>query len=295
MGRDFNESSPAAAAVYAQAAEVLGWDVAKLCFEGPQSKLDRTSISQPAILTTSWAIVAAIREAGLTIADDCPLAAGLSLGEYTALLMAGALEFSDALKLVQRRGQFMEEACEKHPGAMLSVLGLDDEIIEALCAEAREVGIVVAANYNSPGQVVISGERHAVEKAAELAKQHGAKRAIPLAVSGAFHSPLMASAADNLSIELMNTTFRKCRFPVVANVSAEPVTEPEDIRNLLARQVKSSVRWSQSVQRIVADGHKQFVEVGPGKVLSGLMRRIAPEAEIINVSTYDSLRTMINS
>jgi [acyl-carrier-protein] S-malonyltransferase len=295
MGRDFCESSPAAAAVFEEAKRVLQWDVAEVCFNGPQADLDQTAVSQPAILTTSWAIVAAIREAGLRLADECPVAAGLSLGEYTALVMADALDFPDALRLVQRRGRFMEEACEKNPGTMMSVIGLEDAIVEALCAEAREVGIVVAANYNSPGQVVISGERHAVEKAAELARLHGAKRVIQLAVSGAFHSPLMEPAADNLTAELLNTTFRESRFPVVANVTAGSVTKPDEIRTLLARQVKSPVRWSQSIRKMVDDGHKRFVEVGPGKVLSGLMKRIAPESEVINISTMDALRALAGS
>jgi [acyl-carrier-protein] S-malonyltransferase len=295
MGQDFFGSSPAAAAVYEEAARVLGWDVAQTCFDGSQSELDRTSISQPAILATSWAVLAAIREAGAPLADDGAAAAGLSLGEYTALMFAGALEFADALKLVQRRGQFMEEACIENPGTMMSVIGLEDEIVEALCAQAREVGIVIAANYNSPGQVVISGERNAVDRVAETARQHGAKRVIPLAVGGAFHSPLMAPAAEKLEGELRDTPFRECRFPVVANVTAAPVTAPDEIRGLLARQVKSPVRWSQSIRRLVDDGFTRFVEVGPGKVLTGLMKRIAPECEAINLSTVESLRGLARS
>lgn len=289
MGRDFVEASPAAAAVFEEANGILGWDVRQACFDGPQQEIDRTAVSQPAILTTSWAIVAAMREAGMPILNECKGAAGLSLGEYTALLMAGALKFPDALRLVQRRGQFMEEACEINPGTMMSVLGLEDEIVEALCAEARAVGMVVAANFNSPGQVVISGKREAVLHAGELAKQHGAKRVIQLAVSGAFHSPLMEPAAEKLEAELAQTDFSPCAFPVFANVSAEPVAAPEDIRILLARQVRSPVRWSQSVRRMVDDGYTRFVEVGPGKVLTGLMRRIAPEVEIINISSADAL------
>ena len=199
MGRDFAEAFPSAARVFDEAGQVLGWDVAAACFNGPQAELDRTSISQPAILTVSTAIVAALREAGAEQVKECSEAAGLSLGEYSALVMAGALEFADALRLVQQRGRFMEEACAQNPGAMASVLGLDDEIVEALCAQAREVGMVVAANFNSPGQVVVSGTREAVARVAELARERKAKRVLPLAVSGAFHSPLMEPAAERLA------------------------------------------------------------------------------------------------
>ena len=291
MGKDFAEASPAAARVYEEAGEILGWDVAAICFDGPQEELNRTSISQPAILTTSAAILAAMRDAGRNEVEKCTAAAGLSLGEYSALVMSGALEFPNALRLVQQRGQFMEEACERNPGTMMSVIGLEDGIVEALCAQAREDGMVVAANYNSPGQVVISGAQEGVDRAAELARQKGAKRVLPLAVSGAFHSPLMGSAAEKLEEVLAATSIVPCNMAVISNVTAGPVSDPRDIRRVLASQVRSAVRWRQSMQRLVEDGYVNFVELGPGKLLTSLMRRIAPECKVQNISTEEALRT----
>ncbi len=293
MGRDFAEAFPSAARVFAEAGRILGWDVAAVCFRGPQAELDRTSISQPAILTVSAAIVAALRQARPKLIEECSEAAGLSLGEYSALVMAGALDFPDALRLVQQRGRFMEEACAQNPGAMASVLGLDDEIVEALCAQAREVGMVVAANFNSPGHVVVSGTREAVARVAELARESHAKRVLPLAVSGAFHSPLMEPAAERLQVELNGAPIKPCAIPVIANFTAAPVIEPGEIRIALARQVKSPVLWSQSMRRLVEDGCTRFVEVGPGKVLAGLMKRIAPDCKIANVSTVEALKAGI--
>jgi len=290
MGKDFAEASPAAARVFAQASEALGWDVARVCFEGPQAELNRTAVSQPAILTTSIAILAAMTEAGMPQVRACTAAAGLSLGEYSALVMAKTLEFADAVRLVHRRGRFMETACEENPGTMASVLGLDDGIVEAICAQAREDGMVVAANYNSPGQVVISGTHEGIERASELARERGAKRVIPLAVSGAFHSPLMASAAERLEEELQASGIAPCNMTVIANVTAEPVGEPDEIRRALANQVKSPVRWTQSIRRLIAAGYVRFVEVGPGKVLTGLMRRIAPDRAVQNIATVAALR-----
>jgi len=290
MGKDFADASPAAAAVYEKASAVLGWDVADICFNGPQDELDNTSVCQPAILTTSIAILEAMREAGRKEPDACSAAAGLSLGEYTALVMAGALEFADALKLVQHRGMFMEDACRENPGAMAGVIGLDDDIVEALCAEARETGMVVAANFNCPGQVVISGSVAGVARASELAKERGAKRVRPLAVSGAFHSPLMAPAAERLEADLSATPFVPCKFDVIANVTAGPVRSPENVRVCLAKQLRSPVRWTQSVLYLADNGYNRLVEVGPGKVIAGLVRRIAPKAAMENVSTVDALR-----
>jgi [acyl-carrier-protein] S-malonyltransferase len=290
MGGDFAEAFPSAARLFEQAAQVLGWDVAAVCFRGPQAELDRTAISQPAILTVSAAILAALREACPEPVRECSAAAGLSLGEYSALVMAGALDFPEALRLVQQRGRFMEEACAQNPGAMAGVLGLDDEIVEALCAQAREVGMVVAANFNGPGQVVVSGTREAVARVAELARESHAKRVLPLAVSGAFHSPLMEPAAERLEVELNGAPMKPCAIPVIANATAAPVRQPDEIRLALARQVKSPVLWSQSMRRLIQGGCTRFVEVGPGKVLTGLMKRIAPDCRAVNVSTVEALR-----
>lgn len=291
MGKDFHDACPAAARIYREAADVLGWDVAAVCFNGPQAELDRTAICQPAILTTSVAIMEAMREAGFPGLQDISAAAGLSLGEYTALVAAGSLRFADAVKLVQKRGQYMEEACKQNPGAMMSVIGMEDEIVEAACAEAGAAGVVVPANYNSPGQLVISGSVAGTARAAELLRARGARRVLPLAVSGAFHSPLMASAAARLEQALAATAVASPAITVYANVTAAPVAGPDEIRESLARQVSSPVRWAQAMKRMVADGYGQFVEVGPGKVLTGLMKRIAPEASVTNVSSLDVLKS----
>ena len=290
MGKDFYEASPAARRVYEEAADILDWDVSEVSFEGPADELNRTAISQPAILTTSLAIVEAMREAGCPEVEQCAAAAGLSLGEYSALVMAGAMSFSDALELVRKRGQFMEEACQLNPGTMVSVLGLEDGIVEAICAQVRETDMVVAANFNSPGQIVISGTREGVRKATDLAKEHGAKRTVPLTVSGAFHSPLMAPAAERLEDELNKTDISPCRIKVIGNVTAEPVREPDEIRNALARQVSSPVRWSQSMTGLIENGASRFIEVGPGRVLTTLLRRIDRDSEAENISTMEMLR-----
>lgn len=291
MGKDFHDACPAAARVYKEACETLGWDVAAVCFNGPQAELDRTAVCQPAILTTSMAILAAMREAGFPLLKEVSAAAGLSLGEYTALAAADSMNVADALRLVQKRGQYMEDACRQNPGAMMSIIGLDDAVVEAVCAEARAAGEVVPANYNSSGQLVISGTTAGVQRAAELAKARGAKRALPLAVSGAFHSSLMSPASERLEKALAETRIGAPAMVVIANVSAAPVGGADDIRASLAKQVRSSVRWRQSMERLVADGYDRFIEVGPGKVLSGLMKRIAPDAQTVNVSSLDALKT----
>jgi len=290
MGKDFADAFPAAARVFEEASDALGWDVADVCFNGPQEELDRTSISQPAILTTSSAVLAAMQEAGRGEVKACAAAAGLSLGEYSALVMAKALDFRQALRLVRKRGELMEEACEKNPGTMMSVLGLEDDIVVAICAQARDVGMVVTANFNCPGQIVISGASPGIERAADLARQRGAKRVRPLAVSGAFHSPLMAGAAERLEQELAEAPIATCTMDVVANVSAEPVREPDEIRLALAKQVRSPVLWSQSVRRLIDKGCTRFIEVGPGDVLTTLMKRIAPEVKRENISSVEALR-----
>ncbi len=295
MGKDFAQAYPAARRVYEEASDVLGWDVARVCFDGPKEELDRTAISQPAILTTSTAIVAAMKEAGAKEVEACSAAAGLSLGEYSALVMAGAMKFADAVRLVQKRGQFMQEACQLNPGTMMSLIGLEDGIVEAICAQVRETDMAVAANFNSPGQVVISGTHAGVTRAADLAKEHGAKRTIPLAVSGAFHSPLMAPAAERLAGELQHAPVAPCRMNVVANVTAGPIEHPDEIRNALARQVKCPVRWSQSMVYLIEEFRPRFLEVGPGKVLTSLMRRIDRHSTVENISTAEALQNKVES
>jgi [acyl-carrier-protein] S-malonyltransferase len=284
MGRDFCEASNAARATYQEADAALGFGLSDLCFKGEPERLNDTSICQPAILVTSIAILRAVREKHGDGALAAEAAAGLSLGEYTALVAAGALDFLDAVRLVHKRGSLMQAAAAERPGAMASIIGLADEAVEAVCAQARAKGVVVAANLNCEGQVVVSGEKTAMEAACALAKEKGARMAAPLKVSGAFHSPLMQTAQDRLAAELRAARFSPAKMPVVANVSADYLRGPEEIRRALERQVTSPVLWRRSVEKLIADGFDTFYEVGPGKVLSGLMKRIDKTKRAVNVS-----------
>lgn len=290
MARDVCEAFPAARRWMNAASDAAGIDLARLCFDGPDAELTLTSNAQPAILAASIAALIPLCEAlgapdaweSGTWPADVPapaFAAGLSLGEYTALACAGALKPADAVRLVRQRGLFMEEAGAATGGAMASILGLDRETVDAVCREAG--GIVVGANYNAPGQIVISGEPEAVARASALAKERGARRALPLNVSGAFHSPLMQGAADKLAEALARTDIRDARLPVVANVTAAVVRTAGEIRDALKAQVTGSVLWEDSVRLMAGEGVTTFVEVGPGSVLSGLVRRIAPEARTL--------------
>ncbi|MDP3786255.1 MAG: ACP S-malonyltransferase [Candidatus Omnitrophota bacterium] len=278
MGKELYEGFPAAKVIYEKANNVLGFDVAKICFEGPKEELTRTDICQPAILVTS---IAALRSLELALSSPISPAAvlGLSLGEYTALVCSGSLGFENAVSLVRKRGQFMEEASRQNPGTMASVIGLSVEEARKVC---METGAEVA-NVNCPGQVVISGTKEKVEAASELAKHRGAKRVIPLDVSGAFHSSLMQSAADRLKAELDNIEVKAPKIKIVTNVSAKYEVMPQEIKDNLVSQVKSSVLWEDSIRYLAGQGVRRFIEVGPGKVLSGLLRRIDPALETYNM------------
>jgi len=291
MGRELYECVPAAKAAYEAASEALGFDVAALCFDGPQDELTLTSNAQPAILTTSIACLRALQDA----ADDLPTpayVAGHSVGEYSALVCAEALQLSEAVRLVRKRGEYMAEAKD---GTMAAILGLAPEKVVDACDAASDVGVVVPANFNDPGQVVISGERAAVKNACTHAKELGAKRAVPIRVSGAFHSPLMAAAGEKLAAELRSANIADPRVPVVANVDAEPKTDAEAARAGVSAQVTNSVLWQQSVKRIVAAGVETFVEIGPGTVLSGMIRRIAPGVKVLSVGDPASLQQTVDA
>ena len=274
MGKDLAERFPEAKALYDRADEVLGFGLSRICFEGPEDRLTATDISQPAILVTSLAALAALRttEAGRALAPDA--AAGLSLGEYTALAAAGALGFDDAVGLTHLRGRYMLEACEAAAGGMVSLLGVDEAGAEKICDAARPAGTIWPANYNSPGQVVVSGVKAACDRVLELAESMGAQRAVPLAVAGGFHSPLMAPARERLAPALRGLRFQELRFPVVANVTGDYYSGSAAAADLLARQVDGPVRWQQGIQRLIADGFDRFYEIGPGRVLTGLLKRI---------------------
>jgi [acyl-carrier-protein] S-malonyltransferase len=277
MGRDLAHACPAAARVFSAANERLNIELDRLCFEGPADELASSDVAQPAILTVSVAAFRALEhEAGRF--PPVAACAGLSLGEYSALVMAGALDFADAVALVRERGRHMQEACEANPGTMCSVIGLEDSIVEDACAQAtEETGAGVwPANYNCPGQLVVSGQVQGVRRAAEICRERGARRAVHLNVAGPFHTPLMALAAERLAPELARIDIRCPRWPVVANVTASPADQPQQIRALLLQQVTSPVRWTDSMHWVARQGVSACYELGPGRVLQGLLKRIDP-------------------
>ncbi len=271
MGKDLYETFSQARERYEQANDLLGFDLTRVCFEGPEEALRQTRVTQPALFVHSVVALELARERGL----QPDVVAGHSLGEYSALVAAGALSFEDGLRLVARRGQLMQEAGTRHPGTMAALLGLDAERVAAVCKAAMADGQWVGpANFNAPGQIVISGHVPAVEKAGELAKQAGARKVVPLSVSGAFHSPLMAEAAEEFAEDLADAEFRDAEKPVILNVSASPERSGAHLPEALKRQLVSPVLWEQSVRRMLQDGVDVFYEVGAGKVLLGLIRRI---------------------
>jgi len=285
MGRGLYEAFPAVRAVYEEASSILGYDVAQLCFEGPVERLNLTEHTQPALLVSSAAALKALEPAGLT-----PLAvAGHSLGEYSAVFAAGGLSFRDTVALVQKRGRYMAEAVPPGTGLVAALLGLSADIVRAVCQEAASAGVVAAANFNSPGQVVIAGEKAAVERAIEIAKSKGCKKAIPLPVSVPVHTPLMQGAADRLAAEFDGVTWRDLTVPLINNAEAVALQRSADIRASLVRQLPSSVRWEESVQAMATMGVTTFVEIGPGTVLTGLVKRILPGAVTANVHDQKSL------
>lgn len=289
MGRGFYEASPAVKAVYDEASSILGYDIAQLCFEGPAERLNLTEHTQPALLVSSAAALKALEPAGLT-----PVAvAGHSLGEYSAVYAAGGLSFRDAVALVQKRGRYMAEAVPPGTGLVAALLGLAPDVVKAACQEAASVGVVAAANFNSPGQVVIAGEKAAVERTIEIAKTKGCKKAIPLPVSVPVHTPLMQGAADRLAAEFGGVTWRDLAVPLVNNAEAAALQRSEDIRASLVRQLPSSVRWEESVQAMAKLGVTTFVEIGPGTVLTGLVKRILPGAVTANVHDPKSLEATL--
>ena len=274
MGKRLFESLPAARRLYDRAAEVLGYDLAKLCFEGPAEELDSTVYSQPAIFVTSLAALESLRAETPDVVLSCEATAGLSLGEYTAMVFAGVMEFDDGLTLVQRRGAAMQEAADATPSGMVSILGLERVEIEALCDKARKDEILKIANYLCPGNIVISGSLAACERAAEMARSQGAMKAVPLAVAGAFHTEIMRPADERCAEALADVPMHKPRIPVISNVDAMSHDDPEEIRQILVRQVLQPVRWEDSMRNLIEQGFDQFYEVGPGRVLRGLLRRI---------------------
>lgn len=290
MGKDLYDNFAAARSVFDEANNVLGFDLKKLCFEGPEDELKVTSNTQPAILTVSVACWEVLHERGI----QPSAVAGHSLGEYSALVAAGALNFAEAVALVRKRGLFMQDFGPPN-GGMAAVLGLSGELVRKACAEALQNGVAEVANFNCPGQVVIAGEESALQKAMALCKEYGAKRVIPLQVSGPFHSSLMAEAGKKLAVELEQVEIKKPSCPVISNVTAEAAESPEEIRSLLEKQVTSSVRWEESILRLSAMGVTRFIEVGPGKVLTGLAKKIIKDGYFGNIEDMASLEIILDN
>lgn len=282
MASDLVDRHPEARAIFQRADRILGVNLSELCFRGPEEVLRQTKNTQPAIFCHSIALLGAIAEVPAMVA-------GHSLGEYSALVASGALAFEDALRLVRLRGELMQQAGEEQPGTMAAVVGLSPEAIEEVCREASPRGVAQPANFNSPGQTVISGSLPGVHAAMEIAKSRGAKLVKELVVSGAFHSSLMERARDGLKLGLESAPIRDARIPLYANVTGEPVTRAAEIRDLLCRQLTSPVRWEQSVRNMIRDGATVFTEVGPGKVLQGLIKRTDPRVEIAGIDTWEDV------
>lgn len=285
MGRRMAEAYALAQEVFERADAVLGFPLTRLCFEGDEEELKQTENTQPAILTTSVACYRVLEQAG--VRPD--FVAGHSLGEYTALVAAGALAFEDALRLVRQRGRYMQEAVPLGQGAMAAILGASVEVVEQVCREAAEGQVCAPANFNSPQQIVIAGHKEAVERAAALARERGARRVVLLPVSAPFHCALMRPAEDRLAEDLARVAFADLKIPLVNNVEAAIVTSGEAAREGLRRQVSRPVRWEESVRRLLAEGVTTFIEVGPGRVLSGLIRQIDRSARTLAVEDPDSL------
>ena len=285
MGKDFYDACEESKAVYELASKVTGLDIAKLCFE-ENEEINITEYTQIAMLTAEIAILRAVEEAGIRSQVN----AGLSLGEYGALVASGVMKEVDAFTVVRKRGIFMQEAYPTG-GAMSAVLGTDAELIEKICNETQ--GIVSIANYNCPGQIVITGEEAAVEKAGAALKEAGAKRVVPLKVSGPFHSAMLTGAGEKLAEVLENTKLQEFSIPYVTNVTADYVTTTEPVKELLKKQVSSSVRWQQSIERLIADGYDEFVEIGPGHTLSGFMRKINRDVKTISIEKLEDYKAYV--
>lgn len=282
MGKDLADAFPECRALYEQADAIVGYSLSSICFEGPAEELTRSNHCQPAIFVTSMACFRGLELAGGGI--DAVVTAGLSLGEWTALHMAGVLSFEDTVRVLEARGRFMQEACEQTAGGMVSVIGLSAEALSQICADAG----VYVANLNSEQQTVLSGSQDAIARAEQLARDAGAKRAIVLNVAGAFHSPLMQSAADKLAEVLADLSLREPDMPVLSNVTGAPHVSAAAIRENMVKQVTHSVRWLDDVRAIQACGVSRYVECGPGKVLTGLIKRIDAEAAFLNVQDVES-------
>ncbi len=291
MGKDLYETYARAREVFDRAEDLLGFPLKSICFEGSEEQLRQTRYTQPAIFVHSYVVYRLLSEKGISPTA----AAGHSLGEYSAFVSAGAIDFEDGLRLVKIRGELMQKSGEIHRGTMAALIGLDKSTVEAVCREASEAGLVQPANFNSPGQIVVSGSISGVQRAMEIAKQRGARIVKQLPVSGAFHSPLMKEALQGLEDALNEIPIRDAEVPVYCNVSAQPVSKAGEIREFLKRQLLSPVLWENIIQNMIKDGLTNFLEVGPGKVLTGLLKRIDRSVQGIPLGTRDDLINFFNS
>lgn len=285
MGKELAENFACANEVFDKASEALGFDIKDMIFNGDKETLMITENTQPTIVTVSVAALRVLEEKGV----KADVVAGLSLGEYTAHVAAGSLKFEDAVKLVRKRGKYMQEEVPVGEGAMAAILGLTADEVREAASKASEVGVCTGANFNCPGQVVVSGEKAAVEKCCEIAKEMGAKRAIMLDVSAPFHCAMLKGAGEKLANEMVNTEVYDMQIPVITNVTADYIKDKSEIKSLLKEQVSNSVLWEDSIRRMLADGVDTFIEIGPGKALSGFMKKIDKEAKIFNVEDMASL------
>jgi [acyl-carrier-protein] S-malonyltransferase len=296
MGKEIAGAFPAAAEVFAKANDIVGYDLRAICFEGPAEKLNATTISQPAIFTTSAAILEVLRGEPVTSTIKPEVSAGLSLGEYTALYAAGVISFEDALTLVQKRGQAMQAAADATKGTMVSIIGLDEEKVNQLCAEAGEGELLAAVNFNCPGQIVISGAISACERAEKLAEKYGAIKAVRLEVAGAFHTDMMAGAADSLRKAIGNCKISDPgEIKILANISADYYKSGEKIAQGLTKQLTCPILWQKCMERLIAEGVEKFYEIGPSRVLTGLMKRINRKIRVTNVSSLEAVNELLKS
>jgi len=304
MGKDVADAYGEAADIFAKANAIVGFDLSSICFEGPSEKLNTTTISQPAIFVTSAAILEVLKTNSAISAIAADVTAGLSLGEYSALYAAGVISFEDALILVQKRGQAMQAAADATNGSMVSIIGLDEEKVSQLCAEAGESGfarlrpdkneILEAVNFNCPGQIVLSGSTSACKRAEQLAEKYGAIKAIPLEVAGAFHTDMMSPAADELTEALQKTSISEpSDVKIIANINAQYYQSAEEINKGLVKQLTNPILWQKCMERLIADGVEKFYEIGPGRVLTGLMKRINRKIKVINISNLQSIQELL--
>ena len=295
MGKEIAQEHNEAAAIFAKANDIVGYDLSSLCFEGPEEKLNSTTVSQPAIFTMSAEILSVIRNNAATSGIVADVTAGLSLGEYTALYAAGAISFEDGLKLVQKRGEAMQAAAGASEGGMVSIIGLDEDKVNELCDEARQGEVLVPVNFNCPGQIVVSGAKIACQRVADIAEKYGAMKAVVLSVAGAFHSEMMSPAAEELKEALAGTEINiNGDTKVIANVDVTYYNDADGVRDGLVNQLVKPLRWQKCMEKLLEAGVEDFYEIGPGRVLTGLMRRIHRKTRVNNVSDLKSLNTLIN-